>query len=125
MTKSAAELAMHLVNVHEAKTHLSRLLEIVERGGEVVIARAGQPVATLVAYRPPRRKIAAPGSMKGRDWKMADDFDAPIDELFSVFGNESGSMADAGETEAAVQVCVAGEQPGSYAGAAKADRSEQ
>lgn len=73
---------MQIVNIHEAKTHLSRLLEVVERGEEVVIARAGQPVATLTAYRPVR-KIAPPGSMKGRDWLMADDFDAPVDEIFS------------------------------------------
>jgi len=83
---------MQIVNIHEAKTHLSRLLEIVERGEEVVIARAGQPVATLAAYRPPRRKIAPPGSMKGRDWQMADDFDAPLDELFSVFQDEAGAQ---------------------------------
>mgnify|MGYP001325404403 CR=1 FL=1 len=93
---------MQIVNIHEAKTHLSRLLEIVERGEEVVIARAGQPVATLAAYRPPRRKIAPPGSMKGRDWQMADDFDAPLDELFSVFDDESMSAADAGALRAAI-----------------------
>jgi prevent-host-death family protein len=40
---------MQIVNIHEAKTHLSRLLEVVERGEKVVIARAGQPVATLTA----------------------------------------------------------------------------
>lgn len=82
---------MQIVNIHEAKTHLSRLLEIVERGEEVVIARAGQPIATLTAYRPPRRKIAPPGSMQGRDWQMADDFDAPIDGLFSVLQDEGGA----------------------------------
>ena len=38
------------VNVHEAKTHLSRLLERVEAGEEVVIARAGRPIARLVPY---------------------------------------------------------------------------
>lgn len=80
---------MQIVNIHEAKTHLSRLLEMVERGEEVVIARAGQPVATLAAYRPACRKIAPPGSMQGRDWQMADDFDAPIDELFSFFQDEA------------------------------------
>lgn len=74
---------MEVVNIHEAKTHLSRLLEIVERGEQVIIARAGQPIATLAAYRPPRRRIAAPGSMQGADWQMADDFDAPVDELFT------------------------------------------
>lgn len=83
---------MQIVNIHEAKTHLSRLLEIVERGGEVVIARAGQPVATLAAYRPPRRKIAPPGSMAGRDWQMADDFDAPVDDLFSVLQDQRAAQ---------------------------------
>lgn len=50
------------VNVHEAKTHLSRLLEEVAAGGEVVIAKAGVPVASLtsVAHRPrPRGTLAA------------------------------------------------------------------
>lgn len=81
---------MQVVNVHEAKTHLSRLLEVVERGEEVVIARAGQPVAMLVPYRPARRTIAPPGSMKGRDWLMADDFDAPVDALFSCLQEPEG-----------------------------------
>ncbi|MCK2095801.1 type II toxin-antitoxin system Phd/YefM family antitoxin [Thauera aromatica] len=81
---------MQVVNIHEAKTHLSRLLESIERGEEVVIARAGRPVATLTAYRPERRRLAAPGSMKGRDWQMADDFDAPVDELFSCLQEPEG-----------------------------------
>lgn len=81
------------VNIHEAKTHLSRLLEAVERGEEVVIARAGQPIATLSAYRPPRRKIAPPGSMKGQDWWMADDFDAPIDDLFDCLKGDAVDAA--------------------------------
>ena len=75
------------INIHEAKTHLSRLLEAVERGEEVVIARAGQPIATLVAYKPPRRKIAPPGSMEGQGW-MADDFNDPIDDDFDVLKDE-------------------------------------
>jgi prevent-host-death family protein len=73
---------MQTVNIHEAKTNLSRLLEAVENGEEIVIARAGKPVATLTAYNPPRRKIAPPGSMAGQDWWMSDDFDKPIDNLF-------------------------------------------
>lgn len=72
---------MHIVNIHEAKTQLSRLLEEVESGEEVVIARAGQPIARLSRYRAPRRKISPPGGMAGEIW-MADDFDAPLDELF-------------------------------------------
>ena len=64
------------VNMHEAKTHLSRLVERVERGEEIIISRAGRPVAKLVAVGQdltPR----TPGSMRGQMW-MADDFDAPL-----------------------------------------------
>lgn len=66
------------VNVHEAKTHLSRLLEQVRQGEEVIIAKAGKPVARLVAVadRPKHRK---PGGAKGTLW-YADDFDAPLPE---------------------------------------------
>jgi prevent-host-death family protein len=78
---------MQTVNIHEAKTNLSRLLEAVERGEEVVIARAGHPIATLSAYKPPRRKIAPPGSMEGQIW-MSPDFDEPLDELFDVLKEE-------------------------------------
>lgn len=74
---------MHIVNIHEAKTHLSRLLEVVEQGEKVVIARAGQPVAMLSAWRSARRRISPPGSMQGCDWKMAEDFDAQVDEVFA------------------------------------------
>jgi prevent-host-death family protein len=86
---------MQTVNIHEAKTHLSRLLEAVERGEEITIARAGQPIATLSAYKPPRNKIAPPGSMKGQFW-MADDFNEPLDYLFDVLKDDDwgdGSQA--------------------------------
>ena len=55
---------MTVVNVGEAKTHLSRLLAQVEAGVEVVIARRGQPVARLVRYKP--RGMRKFGAMKGR-----------------------------------------------------------
>jgi prevent-host-death family protein len=45
-----------IVNVHDAKTHLSRLLERAEAGEEIVIARAGKPVARLLPYAPERPK---------------------------------------------------------------------
>ncbi len=66
------------VNVHEAKTHLSRLLEQVAQGEEVVIAKSGRPVARLVAVKGQvgRRE---PGSARGRV-KMSEDFDAPLPE---------------------------------------------
>ena len=72
---------MQTVNIHEAKTHLSRLLEAVGHGEDIIIARAGQPVAMLTAYKPPRHRIAPPGSMEGQIW-MSDDFDEPLDDLF-------------------------------------------
>ena len=64
------------VNVHDAKTHLSRLLEDVEKGGEVVIARAGKPVARVVPLRQ-RQTGRKPGFLKGRI-RIAADFDAPL-----------------------------------------------
>lgn len=64
------------VNVHEAKTHLSRLLLRVARGEEVVIARAGKPVARLVpVVRPRGRRVL--GRDRGTVF-IADDFDAPL-----------------------------------------------
>jgi prevent-host-death family protein len=65
---------MRTVNVHEAKTHLSRLLDRVARGEEITIARGRLPVAKLVPIvSPPRR----PGRLKGRI-RVARDFDAPL-----------------------------------------------
>jgi prevent-host-death family protein len=54
---------MKPINIHEAKTHLSRLIERVEAGEEFVIARAGRPAARLVPLEPPRRPIKS-GGMK-------------------------------------------------------------
>jgi prevent-host-death family protein len=70
------------VNIHDAKTQFSKLLAQVERGKEVVIARAGKPVAKLSPYTPPKLRIAPPGSMEGQGFWIAEDFDEPIDELF-------------------------------------------
>ncbi|MHB1292410.1 MAG: type II toxin-antitoxin system Phd/YefM family antitoxin [Sulfuricella sp.] len=72
---------MQLVNIHEAKTQLSKLLEQVQAGEDVVIAKAGTPIVRLIPYAPPRRRIAPPGAMEGEGW-IADDFDEPIDKLF-------------------------------------------
>ena len=76
---------MHIVNIHEAKTQLSSLLEVVENGEEVVIARAGQPIAKLSQYPTPRRKISPPGGMAGEIW-IGEDFDEPLDGLFECLG---------------------------------------
>jgi prevent-host-death family protein len=64
------------VNVHEAKTHLSRLLARVAAGEEILISRAGRPIARLVpARRPPAPRRA--GRFVGKGW-IADDFNAPL-----------------------------------------------
>lgn len=69
---------MHTMNIHEAKTQFSKLIEAVIQGEEVIIARAGKPVASLVAIqaKPPLRRA---GALKGKI-KVADDFDAPLPE---------------------------------------------
>jgi prevent-host-death family protein len=67
---------MHRVNVHEAKTHLSRLLERVEKGEHIVISRAGKPVALLGPLPKPSHP-RQPGLLKGRI-RVASDFDAPL-----------------------------------------------
>lgn len=64
------------VNIHEAKTHLSRLLQQVALGEEVIIAKAGKPVARLVAIKDRKRKRPL-GLAKGEIW-VADDFDSPL-----------------------------------------------
>lgn len=65
-----------VVNVHEAKTHLSRLLERVAMGEEVVLAKAGRPVARLVRIAP-QVTARRPGSARGLV-RIAPDFDAPL-----------------------------------------------
>jgi prevent-host-death family protein len=73
------------VNIHQAKTHFSRLLQRVAAGEEVIIARAGVPVARLVAVEPKKGKIRPLGMDQGRIW-IGDDFDAPLpDDLLKVF----------------------------------------
>jgi len=62
-----------VVNVHEAKTHLSKLLERVEAGEEIVVGRAGKPIALLIPYRPNKSPRVA-GALKGKI-VIADDFD--------------------------------------------------
>ena len=72
------------VNIHEAKTHLSKLLVRVREGEEVIIAKAGKPIARLVPMRekPLRR---TPGSAKGKV-SIAPDFDEPLPEsILEVF----------------------------------------
>ncbi len=73
-----------IVNIHEAKTHFSRLVERAMRGEEIVIGKAGKPVARLVPYREddtPR----VPGGWEGRV-RIAEDFDELPDDIAEAFG---------------------------------------
>ncbi len=63
------------VNVHEAKTHFSKLLERVQAGEEIVIAKSGNPVARLVPYARPGTRVLGLDAGRGH---IAADFDAPL-----------------------------------------------
>ena len=76
---------MGTFNVHDAKTHLSRLLDRVAQGEEVIIAKSGRPVAKLVRITGEPR---TPGSLKGRI-RVGPDFDQPLpDEILEAFRGE-------------------------------------
>jgi prevent-host-death family protein len=76
---------MKTVNIHAAKTHLSSLLSEVEAGEEIIIAKAGKPVARLMPLEA-NKVQRKPGLMKGQIW-MSDDFDAPLPpDLLKAFG---------------------------------------
>lgn len=75
------------VNVHEAKAQLSRLLREVENGGEVIIARAGRPVARLVAYESPKQPRRL-GGWEGQI-HIADDFDELPEDMLAAFAGEA------------------------------------
>lgn len=77
---------MTTVNVHQAKTHLSQLLQEVERGEDVVMARAEVPIARLLPWAAERRRVAPPGAMRGRI-TIGDDVDAPLEGLFTALGS--------------------------------------
>ncbi len=79
---------MHTVNIHEAKTHLSKLVEEVGKGQEIIIAKSGKPMAKLTGISP-AKPIRKPGFLKGKI-KIADDFDAPLPEdLLDAFEGKS------------------------------------
>ena len=74
------------LNLYEAKTQLSALVDQAAAGKEIIIAKNGKPLAKLVAVRQqPRRK---PGRLKGSIW-MSDDFDAPIPDVEDAFENST------------------------------------
>jgi prevent-host-death family protein len=75
-----------MVNIHAAKTHLSRLVDQAAAGDEIVIARAGKPVARLVPLAEKPKRIL--GLLKGQ-LKIPRDFDAPLpDDVLALFEGE-------------------------------------
>jgi len=73
------------VNMHEAKTNLSKLIMLLEKGEDIVIAKAGNPVAKLVAYTANQKRI--PNKLKHKI-KFNEDFNSSNDEITKLF--ESG-----------------------------------
>lgn len=79
---------MQSINMHEAKTHFSKLVESVMGGEEIIIAKAGKPAARLVPIDNGKQRGVRFGLMKG-DIVIADDFDAPLsDDLLRAFEGE-------------------------------------
>ena len=72
-----------VINVYEAKTHLSKLLDRVAEGEELVLGRAGRPIARLVPYREVRQP-RKPGRLAGRVW-IAPDFDETPEDVIAAF----------------------------------------
>ena len=71
-------------NISEAKAQLSALIEEVQKGNEVILAKAGKPVAKLVPYRGPVRP-RTPGSLAGKIW-ISPDFDVLPEDIADAFG---------------------------------------
>ena len=76
---------MQAINIHEAKTHLSRFVDLAAAGEEIIIARAGKPVARLVALESPRAAPRKLGQGRGR-FVLPENFDAlAADEVRAMF----------------------------------------
>lgn len=82
---ATANSTVQMVNIYEAKTQLSKLVDLASSGTDVVIARAGKPVARLTALPPTKKRVIQFGALKGKGW-IADDFDAPLpDHILAEF----------------------------------------
>ncbi len=83
------------VNIYEAKSHLSQLVKEAAAGAEIIIAKAGQPMARLVSMASEPRAERKPGRLKGQVW-MADDFDESSPEVIALFyGDDEDSGGEA------------------------------
>lgn len=77
------------LNLYEAKTQLSSLVDQAAAGAEIIIAKNGKPMAKLVAIKV--RPLRKPGRLKGKIW-MSKDFDAPMPDVIEAF--EAGASDD-------------------------------
>ncbi len=76
---------MATVNIYEAKTQLSKLVDRAAAGKDVVISRNGRPVTRLVGIQNKQKRMVGYGALKGKGW-IADDFDAPLpDKILAQF----------------------------------------
>lgn len=92
---------MYITNISDAKASLSKLIEQVLQGREVIIGKAGKPVAKLVPYdgdTSPRE--LGVGNWKGKIW-IADDFDDVSDEILTLFTGEGTEFTGGGTDEPA------------------------
>ena len=78
---------MQVTNIHEAKTHFSRLIDRVAAGEEIIIGKAGKPVARLLPYKQAAPPVRKPGSMKGKI-KIKAGFDAVDDQIEKMFAGD-------------------------------------
>lgn len=76
---------MQITNIHEAEMHLSRLIERVITGEEIIIGKAGNPVAKLIPYKQSDEPRQPGGSWQGKV-RIADDFDELPEDLMVAFG---------------------------------------
>jgi prevent-host-death family protein len=77
MRSVGATVVKETVNLYDAKTNLSKLVERAAAGEEIVIAKAGKPKAKLVPYQPPRKKRRFGQNLLGITY-IAEDFDGPL-----------------------------------------------
>jgi prevent-host-death family protein len=68
-----------IVNIYEAKTQLSKLVDLAAAGQDIVIARNGKPVARLTGLETKQNRLTGLGALEGKGW-IADDFDDPLPE---------------------------------------------
>jgi prevent-host-death family protein len=79
---------MELTNIHEAKTHFSRLVERAAAGEEIIIGKAGKPVARLGPYKEDKKAVRKPGAWRGKV-KIKPGFDKPDKEIEALFYGDS------------------------------------